>query len=99
MLRPEFYVVLFLFRFHASLLFLRKHHTLLAVWEDGGNLTLTLMQGKIFDIPLLAEIATKYKRTIAQIVLRWNIQMGVVTIPKSIPLLSHRIMIKEKKCY
>jgi len=41
MLRPEFYVVLFLFRFHASLLFLRKHHTLLAVWEDGGNLTLT----------------------------------------------------------
>lgn len=43
-----------------------------------------LMQGKIFDIPLLAEIATKYKRTIAQIVLRWNIQMGVVTIPKSI---------------
>ena len=42
-----------------------------------------LMQGKIFDIPLLAETAAKYKRTIAQIVLRWNIQMGVVTIPKS----------------
>jgi diketogulonate reductase-like aldo/keto reductase len=42
-----------------------------------------LMQGKIFDIPLLAEIAAKYSRTIAQIVLRWNIQMGVVTIPKS----------------
>ena len=42
-----------------------------------------LMQGKIFNIPLLAEIAGKYNRTIAQIVLRWNIQMGVVTIPKS----------------
>ena len=42
-----------------------------------------LMQGKIFNIPLLAELAEKYKRTIAQIVLRWNIQMGVVTIPKS----------------
>ena len=42
-----------------------------------------LMQGKIFDIPLLAEMAAKYNRTIAQIVLRWNIQMGVVTIPKS----------------
>ena len=42
-----------------------------------------LMQGKIFDIPLLAEIAAKYKRTIAQIVLRWNIQMEVVAIPKS----------------
>ena len=42
-----------------------------------------LMQGKIFNIPLLAETAEKYKRTAAQIVLRWNIQMGVVTIPKS----------------
>jgi diketogulonate reductase-like aldo/keto reductase len=43
-----------------------------------------LMQGKIFNIPLLVEFAEKYKRTIAQVVLRWNIQMGVVTIPKSI---------------
>ena len=42
-----------------------------------------LMQGKIFNIPLLAEMAERYKRTIAQIILRWNIQMGVVTIPKS----------------
>jgi len=42
-----------------------------------------LMQGQIFNIPLLAEMAVKYKRTIAQTVLRWNIQMGVVTIPKS----------------
>ena len=42
-----------------------------------------LMQGKIFNIPLLAEMAEKYGRTVAQIVLRWNIQMGVVTIPKS----------------
>jgi diketogulonate reductase-like aldo/keto reductase len=42
-----------------------------------------LMQGKIFDIPLLAEMAKKYNRTVAQIVLRWDIQMGVVTIPKS----------------
>ncbi len=42
-----------------------------------------LMRGKIFNIPLLAEIAEQYKRTIPQIVLRWNIQMGVVTIPKS----------------
>jgi diketogulonate reductase-like aldo/keto reductase len=42
-----------------------------------------LMQGEIFNIPLLAEMKEKYRRTIAQIVLRWNIQMGVVTIPKS----------------
>lgn len=42
-----------------------------------------LMQGKIFSIPLLTEMAEKYGRTVAQIVLRWNIQLGVVTIPKS----------------
>lgn len=43
-----------------------------------------LMQGKIFEIPLLKELAEKYNRTVAQITLRWDIQMGVVTIPKSI---------------
>lgn len=42
-----------------------------------------LMQGKIFKIPLLSELAGKYGRTISQIVLRWDIQNGVVTIPKS----------------
>lgn len=43
-----------------------------------------LMQGKVFEIELLQELAQKYNKTIAQIVLRWNIQMDVVTIPKSV---------------
>ena len=34
-------------------------------------------------MPVLKELAEKYKRTIAQIVLRWDLQKGVVTIPKS----------------
>ena len=42
-----------------------------------------LMRGRIFEIPLLEELAAKYKRSISQIVLRWDLQMGVVTIPKS----------------
>jgi diketogulonate reductase-like aldo/keto reductase len=42
-----------------------------------------LMQGKIFDIPLMKELSDKYNKTISQIVLRWDLQMGVVTIPKS----------------
>jgi diketogulonate reductase-like aldo/keto reductase len=42
-----------------------------------------LMQGNIFDLPILEELARKYGRTIAQIVLRWDLQKGVVTIPKS----------------
>ncbi|MGD0590195.1 MAG: aldo/keto reductase [Bacteroidota bacterium] len=43
-----------------------------------------LMQGKIFNIKELHPLAEKYKKDIAQIVLRWNLQKGVVPIPKSI---------------
>lgn len=48
-----------------------------------------LMQGKIFEVELMKELAEKYNKSISQIVLRWDIQMGVVTIPKSIK--PHRI--------
>ncbi|WP_134683800.1 aldo/keto reductase [Brevibacillus migulae] len=47
-----------------------------------------LMQGNL-DVPLLAELAEKYQKTPAQIVLRWDLQNGVVTIPKSVT--PHRI--------
>lgn len=43
-----------------------------------------LMQGKIFDIGFMQELATKYNKTVAQITLRWDLQKGVVTIPKSV---------------
>lgn len=42
-----------------------------------------LMQGHIFDLEVMKEMAHKYNKTIAQIVLRWDLQKGVVTIPKS----------------
>lgn len=42
-----------------------------------------LMQGEIFKLPEMKELAEKYGKTIAQVVLRWNLQKGVVTIPKS----------------
>lgn len=42
-----------------------------------------LMQGGIFKIELLQALAARYGKTVAQIVLRWNIQNGIVTIPKS----------------
>jgi diketogulonate reductase-like aldo/keto reductase len=42
-----------------------------------------LMQGHL-DIPLLAEIGNKYGKTPAQVVLRWDLQNGVITIPKSV---------------
>ena len=43
-----------------------------------------LMQGKIFEVELLQQLAEKYGKSIAQIALRWNLQKGVVTIPKSV---------------
>ncbi|MEX0314826.1 MAG: aldo/keto reductase [Allomuricauda sp.] len=42
-----------------------------------------MMQGNIFDIPELKSLANKYQKTVAQIVLRWDLQKGVITIPKS----------------
>lgn len=42
-----------------------------------------LMRGHL-DHPTLTELARKYGKTPAQIVLRWDLQTGVVTIPKSV---------------
>lgn len=48
-----------------------------------------LMQGNL-NIPLLQELAEKYGKTPAQIVLRWNLEHKIVTIPKSVR--EHRII-------
>lgn len=43
-----------------------------------------IMKGRVNDIPLMQELAAKYGKNPVQIVLRWDIQKGVVTIPKSV---------------
>ena len=43
-----------------------------------------MMQGHIFKMDEFKQLAEKYGKTIAQIVLRWDLQKGVVTIPKSV---------------
>ena len=48
------------------------------------------MQGQLLDNPTLQEIAKKYNKSTAQIILRWDLQNEVVTIPKSIK--EHRII-------
>ena len=40
-------------------------------------------RGGLFENEVLAEIGAKYGKTTAQIMLRWNIQRGVVVLPKS----------------
>lgn len=42
-----------------------------------------LGSGKILKHPDIQVIAEKYNKTVAQVLLRWDIQIGVVTIPKS----------------
>jgi len=43
-----------------------------------------LMQGKIFEVAEIKSLAEKYNKTEVQIVLRWDLQNGIVTIPKSV---------------
>jgi diketogulonate reductase-like aldo/keto reductase len=54
----------------------RKHGIQYEAWSP-------MMQGKIFAMDIFKEMAQKYQKSIAQIVLRWDLQKGVVTIPKS----------------
>jgi methylglyoxal/glyoxal reductase len=43
-----------------------------------------LMQGHITEVAELVQLGEKYGKTAAQIALRWNLQRGVITIPKSV---------------
>lgn len=43
-----------------------------------------LAQGKLLDNPTLANIAQRHHKSIAQVILRWHLQSGIVTIPKSV---------------
>uniref|UniRef100_UPI00313CEABB aldo/keto reductase n=2 Tax=Bacillus sp. OTU2372 TaxID=3043858 RepID=UPI00313CEABB len=62
--------------------FCKKNEIQLEAWSP-------LMQGSLLNDPVLVEIANKYNKSTAQVILRWDIQTGVVTIPKSIK--PHRI--------
>jgi 2,5-diketo-D-gluconate reductase A len=48
-------------------------------------------RGGLFENSVLVQIAEKYKKTTAQIILRWHIQRGVVVIPKS----THKARMEE----
>ncbi|NLM78340.1 MAG: aldo/keto reductase [Ruminococcaceae bacterium] len=40
--------------------------------------------GKVFDRPEIKTIAEKYGKTVAQVCLRWSLQMGFLPLPKSV---------------
>ena len=64
--------------------FLKENHIQQEAWSP-------IMKGGVMEIPQILEIAKKHHKTPAQVVLRWDIQNGVVTIPKSV----HKDRIKE----
>lgn len=43
-----------------------------------------LMRGRLMEEPLLSHLAARYGKSVAQIILRWNVQQHILTIPKSV---------------
>lgn len=56
--------------------FCQKNDIQLGAWSP-------LMQGQLLTNETLQEMASKHEKSVAQIILRWDLQNGVVTIPKS----------------
>jgi diketogulonate reductase-like aldo/keto reductase len=54
-----------------------KHQIQIEAWSPLG-------QGNLLEHPLLQNIAAKYGKSPAQVILRWDLQNGIVTIPKSV---------------
>lgn len=55
-----------------------KYHIVHEAWAPFGE-----GRGGLFDNEVLKRIGEKYGKTTAQVMLRWNIQRGVIVLPKS----------------
>lgn len=65
---------------------LKQYHCLVEAWGP-----LNEGQRDIFKNEVLKNIARKHDKTISQIILRWHLQRGILTIPKTI----HLVRMKE----
>lgn len=63
-----------------------KYGLQLEAWAPFGE-----GRGGMFDLPELKAIADRHGKTVAQVILRWHLQRGVVAIPKS----THRDRMEE----
>lgn len=59
------------------LAYCKQHSIQLEAWSP-------LMRGQFMDHPVLLNLADRYAKSVAQIILRWNLQNSVVVIPKSV---------------
>lgn len=54
----------------------KEHNIQVEAWSP-------LMAGELLDNETIAGIAEKYNKSVAQVILRWDLQHNVITIPKS----------------
>ncbi|EUJ21445.1 aldo/keto reductase [Listeria aquatica] len=57
--------------------FCRDHKIVVEAWSPLGN-------GQMLSDPELKKIADKYGKSVAQVIIKWDLQNGIVTIPKSV---------------
>lgn len=57
--------------------FCDKHEIQLEAWAP-------LMQGGLLEDATISKIAEKYSKSNTQVILRWDVQNGIITIPKSV---------------
>ena len=57
--------------------FCAQHHIAVTAWAPLGT-------GIVFTHPVVKQLAEKYGKTVAQIVLRWHLEIGNIAIPKSV---------------
>jgi 2,5-diketo-D-gluconate reductase A len=65
------------FQQRASREFHAKHDIKIESWSPLGS-------GRLLDDPTIASIARKHGKTIAQTIIAWHIQQGLIVIPKSV---------------
>lgn len=64
--------------------FCKENDIVVEAWSPLGS-------GKMLDNPEIKKLAEKYGKTVAQVILRWDYQQDIVTIPKSV----HKERIQE----
>lgn len=60
---------------------LRKDHAQRGIATEAWG---PLGQGAVLEDPVLIEIAEAHGKTVAQVVIRWHLQLGTIVIPKSV---------------
>lgn len=61
---------------HESLKYCNEHSIIVESWSP-------LMQGNMEE-PVLKEISKKYNKTVAQVILAWHLEKGLLPLPKSV---------------